>query len=233
MGLALQVTISFGYRHNLGSLNKGLMICSCKNLIVHEQQSVMQLVIEYFEQQSGRALWGKEWDDKSRFRFGGAQILVGKPRVEVELLDRLFCSSVVIAPHLSRRGPNGLWILSRAANHPLEQAFHSRKLYYLRDQGCPNVIVEIDGWRTAYSLELFRSREFAEERAIEEKDAFGADLDVSAATGSDLLGLIAAVDVIDIYDIGISRFPISIDGTIFCGEAQLASADALLAAIGI
>src|SRR5262245_29449097 len=53
------------------------------------------------------------------------------------------------------------------------------------------------------------------------------------ATGSDLLGLIAAVDVIDIYDIGMSRFPISIDGTIFCGEAQLASADALLTAIGI
>lgn len=38
MGLALQVTISFGYRHNFGSLNKGLMICSCKNLIVHEQE---------------------------------------------------------------------------------------------------------------------------------------------------------------------------------------------------
>jgi hypothetical protein len=83
-----------------------------------------------------------------------------------------------------------------------------------------------------YSLELFRSREFAEERAIEEKDAFGVDLDVSAATGSDLLGLIAAVDVIDIYDIGMSRFPISIDGAIFCGEAQIASADALLTAIG-
>jgi hypothetical protein len=104
----------------------------------------MQLVIQYYEQQQWYAVWQKDWNDKIRFRCGGAQVFVGRPPVKVELLHDLSCSSIVIAPHLSRRGPNGLWILSRGANHPLEQAFRGTRAYYLKDQQTPVVIEEMD-----------------------------------------------------------------------------------------
>jgi hypothetical protein len=191
-------------------------------------QAVMQLVIEYFSQQDQCVTWRKDLDERTWFRFGGACVLVGRQPILVQLLNHLFCSQVVIAAHLSRRGPNGLWIISRGVNHPLEQAFREVTAYYLKDEQCPEVIEEseVGNWRSIYSLELLQSRKHAKERAKEEKAEFEINIEIAMATGSKLLHLIAAVDVIEVGEV---RLPISVEGMQFEGEEELASANNLLA----
>lgn len=189
-------------------------------------QEVMQLVIQYYEQQQRGAVWQRDRQDKVRFRFGGAQVFVGRPPVEVELLGDLSCSSLVIAPHLSRRGPNGLWILSRGVNHPLERAFNETQAYYLSYQQSPLITVNADSSHfTAYSVDLFQSRKEAKKRIDEEKTQFDIDLDVAIAQGGDLLKLIADVDIIDI---GSESLPISETGERFLDESQAVTVEEIL-----
>ncbi len=198
-------------------------------------QAVMQFVIQYHEQCDKCAIWHKDMSrDKSRFCIGGTQVFVGRPPVEVGWLNDISCSSLLIAPHLSRRGPNGLWIISRAANHPIEKAFRGTKAYYLKTEGHPLIVEEIDGWRRIHSVKLFRSREDAEEDAIEERAGFkqaGSEqiqVDIAVATGSELLKLIAAIDIVEIAD---ARLATTLDGMFFDELPEVSSADALLALI--
>jgi hypothetical protein len=132
----------------------------------------------------------------------------------------------VITPHLSRRGPNGLWLISRGDNHPLEQAFRAVAVYYLRGARCPDFVNELDGWRRIYSFALFTSRREAKEQAAEEKKELGIDRKIATATGSDLLRLIATADVVEI---GEWRLPISVEGSNFDEAEQLTTSDELLA----
>ena len=197
--------------------------------------SVMQFVIQYHEQYDNCAIWDRSmFSDKSSFRVGGSQVFAGRPPVQVELLNEIWCSSLVVAPHLSRRGPNGLWIISRGVNHPIEQAFRERTLYYLEMGKRPWIVQEIDGWRRIHSLELFRSAKHADKVATKERTELKKEgqeefeIDVAAATGSELLRLIAAVDVIEIAS---ARLAISRDGMFFDDVTERASADTLLALI--
>jgi hypothetical protein len=131
-------------------------------------------------------------------------------------------------PHLSHRGPNGLWLLWRGSEHPLEHAFAPRQAYYLQDSHCPAVTTEIDDWREAETLELFRTYGDAAARASEDKENFSVDYEVAVASGSELLRLISAVDVIDI---GGERFPLTFEGQRLCRMAPVASTAALVAAV--
>jgi hypothetical protein len=144
------------------------------------------------------------------------------------VLEWTFVPSAAIAVNESRRGPNGLWLLWRGTEHPLEHSFASQLAYYLKDSHCPAVITEIDDWREAETLELFRTYGDAAERASEDKEVFKVDYEVAVASGSELLRLISAVDVIDI---GGGRFPLTFEGQRLCRMSQVASAAALVAAI--
>jgi hypothetical protein len=72
-----------------------------------------------------------DWDDKTQFRYGGAEVFVGRPRVRLSCLDELACSELAIAPRISRRGPNGVWMINRGEQHALEQLFTDRFAYYV------------------------------------------------------------------------------------------------------
>jgi hypothetical protein len=187
----------------------------------------MQFVIQYCEQHDASAIWRK-MPEKSHYRVSGADIFVGRPSVDVKFLDRLSCSSIMIVPHFCKRGPNGLWVISRAANHHLERAFRERSLYYLRTERFGVFVHEIDDARKIYSLELFRSRRQAEECAAAQRGASHLNLDVGVATGSQLLRLISSVDVIAI---GTTRVAITREGMLFDNRSPLVSPDGFLALI--
>lgn len=46
---------------------------------------------------------------------------MGNPYVPIHWLDQLDVFELVIAPHISRRGPNGIWSIARGGNHPLKR----------------------------------------------------------------------------------------------------------------
>lgn len=47
-------------------------------------------------------------------------IRIGRPRASVEALNKKSCARLVLVPHRTRRGPNGLWVIKRGPNHPLQ-----------------------------------------------------------------------------------------------------------------
>jgi hypothetical protein len=134
----------------------------------------------------------------------------------------------MIVPHFCKRGPNGLWIISRAVNHPLEQAFREQTLYYLRTERYGVFMHEIDDARKIYSLELFRSRRQADECAAAGSARSNLNIDVAVATGNELLRLISSVDVIEI---GTTRVAITRDGILSDNRIQPLSPEDLLALI--
>jgi hypothetical protein len=142
------------------------------------------------------------WRHSSRrgveFRRGGADVLVGQTELHLSRLDKLECSALVVVPHISKRGPNGLWIIARGERHPLELAFRDRFAYHLREDGYPTVELESDDWREAELIELFRSRKAAEALAKELQIAFQSDFKVERVVGHDLLDLIARADTIEL-----------------------------------
>ena len=105
------------------------------------------------------------------------------------------------------------WPISRTLTTPLNRLSAEANLYYLRIDGRPSFVGEIEDWRKIFSLELFISRDRAEKTAVKERAELkeagieDVDLDVAAATGSDLLRLISATDVIELANrrLAISR----------------------------
>lgn len=122
-------------------------------------------LLAYFKQQtlqSGIVL--RHSYDKIRYAVNGAQAFVGSPIVKIKLLDEITTSELVIMPHISARGPNGVWSIRRGANHPLTLAFTNISGYCYKDdeQGKPLILTlskrELrPDWACARVVELFSS----------------------------------------------------------------------------
>lgn len=52
-------------------------------------------------------------------KVGKTKFITGlSPNVPLHSLDGVECDSLAVMPHITRRGPNGIWILRRGPNHP-------------------------------------------------------------------------------------------------------------------
>jgi len=100
----------------------------------------------------------------TRLDMAGIRAQLGRCTPEESLLDEVHYAKILIAPHLSRRGPNAFWEIERGARHPLELAFADRGAYVLGDlAGVPDIGREIgeERWREAAFIELFASAKAA------------------------------------------------------------------------
>ncbi|MEG8235358.1 TolC family protein [Pseudomonas orientalis] len=114
------------------------------------------------------------------------------------------------AQHISRKGPNGAWIVRRGPNHPDAQALANRHAYYLGSPGSPETLVHRDHnkiWSTEI-LELFSTHEEAKEfAAMLDEGNETPDTAIGRAEGLDLLSLFALVDAVEIgsHQLAITR----------------------------
>ncbi len=191
-------------------------------------QEVMPFAIEWFKDNNRCDLWHHKYNEKTRFKIGGAEVLVGRPCIDLSQLDSLSCAAIVIVPHMSRRGPNGLWLLSRGVNHPIEQQFIACSAFYLAQGKCSSIAEESDGWKRIHSLELFQQKVQAKIRKQEFKgDDEDIHYDIVNATGSELLSLIAAVDIVEMDS---ARYPITRNGQLFDEAEKPAHVEEMVAA---
>lgn len=143
-----------------------------------------------------RAHW-----DRSDITWGGCRILIGTPYVPLHWLDRLDVFELVIAPHIGRRGPNGIWSIARSDNHPIVRRLMDVEFFShgWGDDFEPLIIVqELDSDDEIYLVELFRNEAAAVKAA---KDNYDDDFpNVQRVSGDNLLALLATADVIQIDD---------------------------------
>lgn len=174
-------------------------------------QEVMPYIIEWCSN-NRYDVWHRKYNEKTCFKIGGAEVCVGRPYIDLRLLDSLSCSATLIVPHRSRRGPNGLWILSRGANHPLVQQFAVCNAYYLAYGSSPSLVQEINGWRSIHYLELFLQRKQAVVRQKELEEDDDMVFDIANIAERDLLSLISTVDLVEIDSV---RYAITREGQFF------------------
>lgn len=140
-------------------------------------------------------------DGRTGFRWGGTIYLTARPGIPLEELDTPFINAIGLIPHRSRRGPNGIWLIRRGPEHPLEQRFADCQAYHLTWDGKPIFAEEIyDDHRSITTIDLFRSQEEASDNAEFEREFFGDEgvISFAPARGTRLLDLIAGCDEVTV-----------------------------------
>jgi hypothetical protein len=86
-----------------------------KGLLGKKTSEVAQYIFEVFAEECTH-----EWEKMgpAEFTLGTVEAYVGWPYVPIHRLVEGNISTLVIAPHFSRRGPNGLWFIRRGSAHP-------------------------------------------------------------------------------------------------------------------
>lgn len=149
-----------------------------------------------------RGKWLRKRVDKTGFRNGGCDILVGRPPIPYFRLDELPTSQIAVFPHLTQRGPNGVWLLGRGDEHPLlKRAGDIRLFCMVGDDGCP---VEVNcigkNGTEGITFDLFSNESAAAQQAREDEQEFGVSTTVREVSGRNLLALLSLADALYLDD---------------------------------
>jgi len=152
----------------------------------------------------------------------GTFIGMGRPAARHRLLDTIEVSRVLLFPHFSQRGPNGILELRRGANHPLEARFRNLKAYVLRTE---HGVVMRECFSTELGSEcelvsLFSTDERARRSAVDEQEMGGPNLQPSPIEGTALLEALSWADAINVHrpDGGISELVLTHMGRVVLSE---------------
>lgn len=175
------------------------------NNLGRKSRELYEFLISFLDQSEDMELTELETGSRDPWRFGDAVILVGRPAVPLWELDSPDCARLMICPHLSVRGPNGIWVIERGDAHPLlvhtRQALERQPVYYVTTEGeSPEVAAGGTGARRcARVVDLFTSVDEAEKEVEFWKDQ-DPELQpvIRTIDARRLLSEIAAADVIHV-----------------------------------
>jgi len=174
--------------------------------------------------------WHSAHGARTKIWCGGTLLYLGKPGLPIHRLDgNAKLQQIGLAPHLSSRGPNGLWLIRRGRNHADMIALAEVRAFYLASGGWPSIIhwnhFE-DGRRHAGKvLELFRTYEKAIEgakqwRKLATMEGEVEEFDPNEVRGADLLYLTSLCDVIEV---GRTEIAVSHTGRLLTGQDEIST----------
>lgn len=138
--------------------------------------------------------------------LAGVHFQFGRPFAPLHMLDEMDISRLVLAPQVSRRGPNGMLDISRGPKHPLTEAVKDVSAWvHLNERGALAMIQRrsFRSWGPydfAYVLELFEAQEQADARMkqLAREDAeFARSLSIQRLDGPKLLDAISQADTLE------------------------------------
>jgi hypothetical protein len=105
------------------SLSESLLRRLMRHQFGEKTAKVFQSIIPWLSANVAESALEPEYDGAELW-IGGYRLHTGpSPYVPLTWLDRLAFSAVCVMPHITRRGPNGLWILRRGPRHQLVMLF--------------------------------------------------------------------------------------------------------------
>lgn len=162
-------------------------------------------ILRYLRTRFECSIWN---DSSSDLDMAGVILQLGYSTPQLGALETPTHARIVIAPHISRRGPNALWEIERGDAHPLEVAFAHRECYVLCDTDKRlSIGTEVgSGWgNEAAFLELFPTSQAALKwqdylfSNADSQDDFRDNLPI-LFRGRQLLDLLSYADIIDFID---------------------------------
>lgn len=197
-------------------------------------REAVQLAVSHFASAGHTRRWKPlQWPDRTRFRSGGKLVFTGQLTIALDHLESPVIDTLALVPHRSRRGPNGIWLIRRGPEHPVERLFAGCRAFHVTNGGEPIYVHYGDGSEAPVGIDLFSDEEGAAEGAEIQRDFEEEDdqVEVASAAGAELLLLIAGCDLV------------KVDGTSFVfsragqgvapdGETGISDARELAAALG-
>lgn len=207
-----------------------LLHCGPKGLALLPQ------LIAYLRQAGG---WSKPYlraaISKNYVGVGGALVLMGNTPIPVEELDVLSTSELLIVPHLSATGPNGLWRIERGDLHPLVLAATPLKVRALVDSADQpdfyhradvNGEIGASDFTSAVGVDLFTTLAAAQ-KWVDESDG-GSEEPLTARVLS-LREVLSCLSRVDVVSIDMCDFAMTRRGVTSLGINEVASTPVLLA----
>ena len=160
---------------------------------------------------------------------------VGHPAVPIAMLDSVTTSELLIVPHISKGGPNGIWHIERGDRHPLVLAASQWATWcHVNDDGQPSFfctpghdVLHIDS-HSAHGADLFTSIDGATAFADHINEDNEPKLAVKSLTTRELLSCLSRVDIACINQ---ANFAVNHRGQSALGCKKIASTPELLQAL--
>jgi hypothetical protein len=170
-----------------------------------------------------KGAWHSELGRLRNLWCGGTLLRLGRPSTSTHRFDDdPQLRQLGLVPHLSARGPNGIWLIRRGRNHADTRTLAGVRAFYLVEDGTPCVVTCTDYTeerrRQADVLELFLTRADALQgidnwnEGIEPEDCSFPE--VTEVIGSELLKLTSLCDVVCIDG---TELAMTHQGTTFAG----------------
>lgn len=169
-----------------------------------KSQVLIPVIIRLMARYEPIGVWDSSDSYRVKFNCGATALHLGRPALPYNPFDEEpTIKQYALVPHISRKGPNGAWIIRRGPHHPDTQSLANRHAYYLGSPGSPETVVYrgLDKIWPTKMLELFSTHEEAKEfAAMLDEGSESPDTTISRAEGLDLITLFALVDVVEIGD---------------------------------
>jgi hypothetical protein len=160
-------------------------------------REVLPFVLEWMARRLDTPVRARAGHDRATLHINDLHAHIGRPSVDVALLERTDVSTIILAPHRTARTPSGLWALSRTSKHRAVTAFAPLNAWIEADKGRPLVIPY---WNDSavlpsHLVELFPDARSAQD-LLQGRDADGVVPEVGRLRGGRLLDLLAKVEVV-------------------------------------
>lgn len=169
-----------------------------------KSQALIPAVIRLMARYDPLGVWDLSDSYRVKFSCGATALHLGRPALPYNPFgDEPTIKQYALIPHISRKGPNGAWIIRRGPNHPDTQALANRHAYYLGSPGSPETVAYrgLNKIWPTQMLELFSTHEEAKEfAAMLDEGSESPSTAISRAEGLDLISLFALVDVVEVGD---------------------------------
>lgn len=175
--------------------------------------------------------------NKAMMGIGGAKVLVGRPVVPVGLLDDLTTSELLIVPHLSARGPNGVWRIERGEQHPMALDWSKLRVYALFGADAqPDFYRRADAGHiggqsdsnSAHGIDLFTSLYSARDWNQQGVDDGQSNLVARMLSPRELLSCLSRVDL---ASINLTDFSMTRRGQVALGHIKVTTTPEVLQAL--
>ncbi len=194
-----------------------------------KSKQLLPALIRLMREREPLGVWDQDFGEVSTIYCGGTQIRVGRPYPSIHgLFDGgLEFHRLALVPHMSARGPNGIWLIRRGPKHPDLAAFAGRHAYYLADEGDPSLVTCGSDYGNVDLIELFTSEKRAQKEArFWNKE--GVPVEVARATGTDLLHFLGLCDVVSIDQ---EHYGVNWTGRRYCEKETVSKAEEIAAAL--
>ncbi|PSS59204.1 hypothetical protein [Pseudomonas sp. BBP2017] len=139
--------------------------------------------------------WSEACGERATLRCGSTLISVGKPSLSLRSFESMKTRQLMLIPHRTARGPNGIWLIRRGPKHPHVLGFKKRSVFFIGKPGAPELVHAEHRDGDVRILELFDTKTQAK-AAIDQ--TCSTPMEISQAKDNEVFDLIVRADILEL-----------------------------------